>query len=139
MTEADTAATDETDATEINIEEIMQEIRQQILAKKEALHSNATAPIPVSGERLPNAFYEHLYQAGLTYDQIDVKLYVTKSQFPLIGPLLDKLRYKAHELVLFYVNQMAAEQKQFNDQILRAVSLLAQELEEEGDHSDDAQ
>ncbi len=139
MTDSDATAADERDPAEVNIEEIMQEIRQQILAEKEALRPTREAPIPVSGERLPPAFYEHLYQAGLAYDEIDVKLYVTKSNIPLIGPLLDKLRYKAHELVLFYVNQMATEQMSFNEHILRAVGLLAQDLEKEGTHSGDTQ
>jgi hypothetical protein len=33
--------------------------------------------------------------------------------------------------VLFYVNQLAAEQIQFNTHILQSVNLLAQQLEEE--------
>ena len=139
MTNSHTTAADERDPAEVDIEEIMQEIRQQILAKKEALRPSRKAPISVSGEHLPSAFYENLYQAGLTYDEIDVKLYVTKSNIPLLGPLLDKLRYKAHELVLFYVNQMATEQMAFNEHVLRAVSLLAQEMEDEGAHSGDTQ
>jgi len=135
MMDADTSTATQTDAAEIDVEEIMQEIRQQILAKKESLRSTSTVPIPVGGERLPAAFYEHLYRAGLMYDEIDAKLYVTKSKIPLIGPLLDKVRYKAHELVLFYVNQVATDQMRFNEQILHAVSLLAREMEEEAESS----
>ena len=138
MTHTDTPSADQTDTAEVDIEEIMREIRQQILAKKEAVGSAKRTPIPISGERLPPAFYDHLYQAGLIYDEVDVKLYVTKTNVPLVGPLLDKLRYKVHELVLFYVNRMAAEQMQFNEQILHAVSLLAQEMESEGEQSGNA-
>ena len=139
MTHANTPSTEKADTDEINIEEIMREIRQKILAKKEAVGSGKRTPIPVSGERLPPAFYDHLYQAGLVYDEIDVQLYVTKTNIPLIGPVLDKLRYKVHELVLFYVNRLAAEQMHFNEQILHAVSLLAQEIEAEDEQSGDAQ
>ena len=120
------------DANVINIEALMQEIRQQILDRKDLVRPEGNSPIPLHGERLSPEFYEHLYQAGLVYDQIGVKLQVTKSSFPLIGPLLDRARLLLHELVLFYVNKLAAEQMHFNTHILHAVSLLAQELEAEG-------
>lgn len=116
---------------EINIEEIMQEIRQQILEKKDVLRSGSTAVVNISGKRLSPDFYEHLYQAALVHNQIGVKLHVTKLNIPLVGPMLEKIRTKIHALVLFYVNQLAAEQIQFNTHILQTVNLLAQELEGE--------
>lgn len=122
---------DETQSGELNIEEIMQEIRQQILAKKDVVAGERTTAVAVSGKRLPADFYEHLYQAALVHDQVWVKMLVTKSSTPLIGPLLDKLRGLLHELVLFYVNKLAAEQIQFNTHLLQAVNLLAQQLEAE--------
>lgn len=115
----------------INIEDIMQEIRQQILAKKDLINENRSLSVPVSGKRLPPDFYEHLYQASLVYDDLAVKMHVTPTNVPLFGTILGKLRAKLHELTLFYVNKLAAQQIQFNTHILQAVSLLAQELEEE--------
>lgn len=115
----------------INIEAIMQEIRQQILAKKDVVRTPGSTPLFVQGRRLPPAFYEHLYQAGLAHHQIGVSLHVSKSSTPLIGPLLDRARQVAHQLVIFYVNKLAAEQIQFNTHILHALNLLAQELEKE--------
>ncbi len=117
--------------TPVNIEEIMQEIRQQILAKKDVIRAEGAPVVAISGKRLSPDFYEHLYQANLVYDQMGVKMLVTKVNIPLIGPLLEKLRGKLHELVLFYVNKLAAEQIQFNTHILQAVNLLAQEMEKE--------
>jgi len=125
--------TEKKDAEEINIEEIMQEIRQQILEKKDMVWSGGSTGVTVGGKRLPVDFYEHLYQATLVHDQIGVRLHVTKTNVPLIGGLLDNVRGKLHELVLFYVNKLAAEQIQFNTHILQAVNLLAQELEKEAE------
>ncbi len=122
---------DEQSEPNINIEDIMQEIRQQILAKKDILHQDRTPIVPISGKRLPPDFYEHLYQASLIYDDLAIKIHVTPVNVPLIGRFLEKLRAKLHELTLFYVNKLAAQQIQFNTHILQAVSLLAQELEEE--------
>lgn len=118
----------------VNIEEIMQEIRQQILEKKDVVWSGSAPAVTVGGKRLPAEFYEHLYQATLVHDQIGVRLHVTKTNVPLIGGLLDNVRGKLHELVLFYVNKLAAEQIQFNTHILQAVNLLAQELEKEAEN-----
>lgn len=116
---------------EINIEEIMQTIRQQILARR-AVQLGETAPIiQVTGKRLAPEFYEHLYQVGMSYNRIEIAPYITQSTIPVIGPLLDWLRRKVHELVVYYVNQMAAHQIHVNTHMLRTVSLMAEELEKE--------
>jgi len=119
-----------TESEIVNIEEIMQDIRQQILAKKDLVHQSNRPVVVLSGKRLSTEFYEQLYQANLVYDQT-VKLKVTPVNVPLIGGLLQRVRQMLHELVIFYVNNQAAEQIRFNTHILRAVSLLAQELEAE--------
>ncbi len=113
----------------INIEEIMQQIRKQILARKTAVSGSDTPIIQIEGKRLPPDFYEHLYQAGLVHNKIGIKMQVTKTNIPLIGSLINKVRSKVHELTLFYVNQLAAQQIQFNTHILQAVSFVAQEIE----------
>ena len=110
----------------VNIEEIMQEIRQQILSKKRV----GKPMLPVSGERLSPEFYEQLYQASLLQGELGVKLFVSRSEVPILGPMIDKLRGKVHELVLYYVNQAVAQQSEVNDHLLRAITLLSQELEE---------
>jgi hypothetical protein len=49
---------------------------------------------------------------------------------PLVGPLLERLRRTVHQLVLFYVNQVAAQQREVNAHLLQALSLLAKEMED---------
>ncbi|MCA9958739.1 MAG: hypothetical protein R3E31_27035 [Chloroflexota bacterium] len=119
------------DEQPINIEEIMQQIRREILLEQATLGKDGRSLVNVEGKRLSPLFYEHLYHAALTHDEIGVKLHVTKVNLPLIGPLLEKIRAKIHELVIFYVNQIAAQQLEFNRHILQAVNALAQSLEEE--------
>jgi len=116
---------------EVNIEEIMQQIRKQILARKTAVSGNSTPVINIEGKHLPPEFYEHLYQAGLTYDQVNVQMNLTPITTPIIGSFLQKLRQKLHELVLFYVNQVAANQIRVNTHQLRALSILGEYLENE--------
>lgn len=120
---------DTTASAEVNIEEIMQQIRQQILEKRLATTPDGRSPIRITGKRLPADFYEHLYQAGLVYDQIQVPVNVSRISVPLIGPLLQTIRHKLHELVIFYVNQLAANQIQMNHHLLQALNILAEEME----------
>lgn len=115
---------------EVNVEEIMQQIRAEILAQR-AAQTGQPPVVSVSGRRFSPAFYEHLYQAGLAYDQIKPRIFVSKVPIPLIGPLIEWARRKVHELVLFYLNQMAAEQMKVNTHLLRALSVLGEDLERE--------
>lgn len=116
---------------EINVEAIMQQIRQQIIAKRATVGPAAAGrEIAVTGKRFPPEFYEHLYQARLALDEVQVPVFVSKSGVPLIGGLIVWLRTKFHELVTYYVNQSAARQVSASEHILRALSLIGQELEE---------
>ena len=115
------------DSQNVNIETIMQEVRQEILARKLPGGLNP----PLQGKRFAPAFYEQLYQASLVQSQLGVKVYITKSPLPLVGGLIDWLRSKFHQLVIFYINQLAEQQADINNHLLQAISLMAQELEED--------
>jgi hypothetical protein len=112
---------------EVDIEAIMQDIRQQILSKKRI----GKAELPLDGKRFSAAFYEQIYQASLLESEFGVTMHVTKSTVPLLGALIDKLRGKFHQLVLFYIDQLVSQQTAINDHLLQAIALLSQELEEE--------
>ena len=118
-------------SNEVNIEEIMQQIRSQILAQKTAVSVSNSPIISIDGKRLPPEFYEHLYQAALVHDQIDVRMQVEEIHAPIIGAILTRIRSKLHELSLFYVNKLAAQQLQFNIHMLQSLNLMAKELENE--------
>ncbi len=115
----------------VNVEEIMQQIRQQIIAKRAAVGVAAGgSDIAVTGKRFPPEFYEHLYQARLALDEVHVPVFVSKSGVPIIGGLLVWLRTKLHELVSYYVHKSAERQGSASEHLLRALRLLGQELEE---------
>lgn len=120
---------DPTHQDSINIEEIMQQIRREILLNQAVLHKDGSPLVNLNGKQLPAEFYEHLYNAALAHDAVGVKLYVTKVNIPLIGPVLEKLRTVVHQLVLYYVNQLAAQQVSYNYHILQAVNALAAHIE----------
>ncbi len=126
-----------TPEAEVNIEQIMQEIRQQIVARRAALYPDSGIDIAVTGQRFSPEFYESLYQARLALDDYRIPVLVSKSTTPLIGGLIDWVRGKFHELVSYYVNQSAARQVAAANHLLRAVSLLAEELDEPAAATDD--
>ena len=125
----------------------MQQIRQQIIAKRAAVGPGAagSGDLVVTGKRFSPEFYEHLYQARLALDDYQVPVFVSKSGVatlprdwfplvksgvPIIGALLVWLRTKFHELVTYYVNQSAARQVSATHHLLQALSVMGQELED---------
>lgn len=117
---------------EINIEEIMQEIRRQILAQEAADGDREVVlGLLLSGRRLSPDFYEHLYQTGLAINDMHIRLHVTRSNIPLLGPLIDRFRQAIHQVVLFYVHKLVERQAEVNRHFLRTISALCEELERE--------
>jgi len=104
----------------VDIENVMQEVRQQILERR--LPGQVQLPETLPG--MPPEYYEHLYRAGLAQSNHHVPMLVTKSNVPLFGPLIDRLRAKMHELVVFYINRFAQNQAKVNNHILQAMSAL---------------
>ena len=117
----------ETGPAPVDIETIMSEIRAQIIAQKAV--GGEEVHVRLSGKYLPPAFYDHLYQAELNYDQLALTLSVTRSSLPVVGPLLDRLRTELHRLVLYYVNRVAVQQMKVNNHLLRSVNILGEALE----------
>lgn len=115
---------------EVDVEEIMKGIRARILAQQSDLPAFVETLVDVSGKRFSPEFYEHLYQANLAHNQVGVNILVTPVRLPIVGPLIEGFRRKLHQLVLFYVNQVAAQQREVNTHLLQALSLMARELDD---------
>lgn len=139
MTDNHEDTTEQTPADDIDVEEIMQQIRARILAEQAHLPRHGETLVDIDGKRFSPEFYEHLYRANLAHNEVGVDLQVTRVSLPLVGPLLESLRRKIHELVLFYVNQVTAQQREVNAHLLQALSLLAKELDGEATSSEDSE
>jgi len=115
---------------EINVEDIMHKIRAYIAERR--LQGE-----PVDGLVTPSRFkgrfnstlYDELFAAIREKDGVAVSLHVTPSSIPVVGGLVETLRRKAHELVVYYLNQGAMRQVTFNNHTVRAFSALVEELE----------
>jgi hypothetical protein len=120
---------------EINVAEIMEEIRRNIRQRQSEARDRKVAfptfDATVTSdaeptEEMERVLHHHLSQANLHYDKIGVALQFMPRPVPLVGRLWTAFRREAHNLVIFYVNTLAARQVTFNDHVLRALNTLAQ-------------
>jgi FkbM family methyltransferase len=124
---------------QIDSEEIMQQIRARIRARRAEAkargldfeaYADGLYPLP-PGAILSRDVHEAVRHATLGYDKTAVDLALTETRLPLVGKLAQKLRAALHGLVLFYVNRLAAQQVRFNEQTTRALVALLRDLEAE--------
>ncbi len=114
---------------EIDIEDIMRQIREHI-ARRQA-QTAGWMPSPPHDGRLGREVYDELYQANATFDKTYVSPYLTPTHVPLVGGLWQRLRQVAHNLVIFYVNRLAAAQVGFNHHVVRVLNELVRLLDQD--------
>lgn len=115
--------------TEIEVEKIIGDIRQQILANNNR-NSGRKSALNVNGDYFSADFYESLYQASVSQHQLHLQ--VTKTNIPLIGGLIDRLRTMIHQVILFYLNQTLSEQARINQLNSQLINELGLEIEKIG-------
>lgn len=107
----------------VNIEHVMQDVRREILERK--LPGQVRLPSAAASSQRPE-YYEELFRAALAQSRVEIDLLVTPTRVPIIGPIVDFMRGKFHELVVFYINRSAMNQAKVNNHILAALSILGQ-------------
>jgi hypothetical protein len=127
------------EAPDLDVEGIMQEIRARIRARRAEAkakgldyeaYADGLYPLPPN-TILSRELYEAVRYAGLSHDKVNVEMALTTNRIPVLGDLVQRIRAALHELVLFYVNQLAARQSRFNEQTARALVTLVRDLEAE--------
>jgi hypothetical protein len=120
---------------EINVAEIMEEIRRNVRRRRSEAQREDVAfptfdaelsPAIEPTKEMERVLHHHLSQASLHYNKIGVASQLMPRPVPLVGRLWTAFRREAHNLVIFYVNTLAARQITFNDHALRALNALAQ-------------
>jgi len=114
---------------EIDIEDIMRQIRAHI-ARRQEQPSSPAAPPPRQG-RLKPELYDELYQANVAYDKAYVSLELTPTRLPFVGGLWQRVRRIAHNLVIFYVNRLGVAQIAFNRHAVRVLNEIVRSLDED--------
>ncbi|RME35161.1 MAG: hypothetical protein D6793_07665 [Thermoflexia bacterium] len=128
---------------EIDPSQIMEQIRARIQRRREELgyprmvfptFGVAAYPGEPEGEEYDADLYYHLRQANKHYHQLGVEMLIVpshRSRIPLLGPLWDRIRREAHNLVLFYVNKLAQRQLVVNRHLVSTLNRMAVQLQEQ--------
>jgi len=132
---------------EIDAQEIMRRIRERV--RQRAAQKKAEPWLPDFGSEVaevdsptgaftPKMYYT-LQQAREQANRIWVDLLLaetTTQRIPFLGGLWRRIRREAHNLVLFYVNILAANQAAFNNHVVRILSELVGKQEQLLDDED---
>jgi cell division protein FtsB len=121
------------DDPEIDVTEIMREIRERIANRgEEGLLEDVDFPSFLRGddsEVTSSEFFEqemrfNLEQANLAYDKVWVGLHLVSRPVPLVGRIWLDVRRQFHQLVVFYVNMLAGKQVAVNEYLVRTLNHL---------------
>jgi hypothetical protein len=128
---------------EIDPARILEEIRERIRRRREELgyprpifptFGAAAYPGEPENEDYDIELYFHLRRANETYYQIGVEPLIVpspRSSIPILGPLWDRIRHEAHNLVLFYVNRLAQKQVTVNRHLVSTLNRMAVQIQEQ--------
>ena len=121
----------------------MEQIRRRIQLRREKLgYPRQTFPTfgaaayPGEPEEEPYDpdLYYHLRRANEHYYELGVGALFTPSpwsHWPVVGPLWDRIRREAHNLVLFYLNRLAQRQVTVNRHLVSTLNRMAVEIQEQ--------
>lgn len=128
---------------EINVDQIMAEIRERIRQRRQAIGTArqdfptlgaAAYPGEPEGEDYDADLYHHLKRANRLYADLGVEPVLAPSpltRVPVLGPLWAKVRREAHSLVLFYLSRLAQKQLAINRHLVSTLNRVAVQLQEQ--------
>lgn len=128
----------DTESTDLSVEDIMAQIREQIRNRQpqqppvESRSETMTNTLAQS-KQVGYAPYSDLYQARNSADAIRVSLSIVKRNHSIVDRLLGRLRYELHNLVIYYLNMLAAKQVIFNRSMVNVVSFIVEKVSEPED------
>jgi hypothetical protein len=128
---------------EIDVDEIMQEIRERIQHRREEMgYPRRTFPSfgaavypgePKHGDFDEDLYY-HLRKANDIYMDLGVDPVLAPSlatRIPILGGLWKQIRKEAHNLVLFYLGKLAGKQTAVNRHLVSTINRMAVVLEQQ--------
>jgi len=126
---------------EIDVDEIMQQIRERIHQRYKTLeYSSRVFPTfgaaaypgePEDGDFDADLYY-HLRKVNDVYTQIGVDLILAPSpatRIPILGCLWKRIRRGAHNLVLFYIGKLTEKQVTVNRHLVSTLNRMAVQLQ----------
>lgn len=121
---------------EINVEEIMNRIRERIQQRRVAAKAHGLDYDRLVDDKanssgpLPTDLYYDLHQLRASVDGVWVTLAQRDRKFPIFNSIFFRIENLLHRLVVKYVNMLAGRQTAFNRESVNVLSGLAQGLED---------
>ena len=128
---------------ELDPEQLMARIRERVQRRREELgyprrdlpsFGAAVYPGEPEGEEYDVDLYYHLRMANDLYYRVGVEPSLTDSaltRLPLLGWLWSRVRRQAHNLVLFYLGELARQQVAVNRHVVSVLNRLVVQMREE--------
>lgn len=122
---------------EIDPAQIMAEIRERILKRRQELGYEPQRFITYGGAQFPGRpddlpydpdFYNHLEMANKLYLEVETEVDLQPSaatQVPVLGRLWGFIREQAHNLSIYYVNRAILDQASVNREIIGVLNKMA--------------
>jgi hypothetical protein len=115
--------------SEVSVDDLLEQIKRHIAAHR------ATAPDKPQVRNRVNfseMAYDRIEEAALLSETVFVRPFITPANLPVFGPVWQKVRNAAHQLVIFYVNRHAGAQVVFNREIVNGLRAVVQDLDQDG-------
>ncbi|MBN2006214.1 MAG: hypothetical protein JXA21_22855 [Anaerolineae bacterium] len=122
---------------EIDAEAIMRQIRENIHQRRIRAETEGMDYASLASGTYAARFDENLYLAlrqleTSPYARPGVSLAMAKTAaIPVFGALVQRVRAALHQLVIYYVNILAEQQRSFNVHVIRTFKAMVKELEKE--------
>jgi hypothetical protein len=125
---------------DIDAEAIMRQIRGSLRSRREEAEARGLDFETLAEGEVSRRFDDDLYgdmrQVSASASRMGVTLSVSgKGAVPILSSFSRPVRRAFHQLVIYYVNQLATQQNRHNRQVLRVLMELVRELERES-HSE---
>ncbi|MFW6116367.1 MAG: hypothetical protein ACOC6F_01450 [bacterium] len=135
----------EIDDPEIDVDQIMDEIRDRIQRRREEMgyprqtfpsFGAAAYPGEPEHERFDEDLYYPLRKANDLYMNLGVEVVLSPSlatRVPILGRLWKQIRREAHNLVLFYLSRLAGRQTTVNRHLVSTLNRMAVQLQQQSE------
>jgi len=122
--------------TEIDADAIMRQIREKIRERRAEAEAQGVDFEGWVEEAAARRFSDDLYRDMRRISASSAQMGVTLSllggrNIPVLSALIRRVRQALHELVVYYVNQLAAQQNHYNRQIVNMLMRFVVDLERE--------
>lgn len=125
------------EGSDVDVEGVVQEIHARLRTRREQAeargldydsYADGRYPLPLNAIVSREVYYA-LRRVQMACDKVNVEMMLTETRVPVVGGLVHRIRRALHELVLFYVQRLAARQTSFNQQTASALATIVRDME----------